>query len=76
MVFVDLTSFVLCPNALYNVKPNQSNACLFHNFSGSSGLNEVPGVFLFKVFSLSRLVDNSLSSFTWNSFTRITHGYA
>jgi len=32
MVFVHLTSYVLCPNALYNVKPNQSNACLFHNF--------------------------------------------
>jgi hypothetical protein len=32
MVFVDLTSYVLCPNALYNVERIQSNACLFHNF--------------------------------------------
>jgi hypothetical protein len=32
MVSVDLTSYVLCPNDIYNVERNQSNACLFHNF--------------------------------------------
>jgi len=63
MVFVDLTSYVLCPNALYNVERNQSNVCLFHNF-----LLAVEWVkcLVFPFSSLSRLVDNSLPSFTWN----------